>query len=88
MTDRQALVDVVSERMLKIIGEPAGTTLGENEDLRGFASFDSLSFLEALTWLEGEFGAEVPDEELRSEDFSSVGKIVDFVLSNGTGAGR
>ncbi|WP_224756585.1 phosphopantetheine-binding protein [Streptomyces sp. col6] len=74
--------------MLKIIGKPTGTPLGESEDLRGFASFDSLSFLEVLTWLEGEFGAEVPDDELRSEDFSSVGKIVDFVLGNGTEAGR
>ncbi|MYY03338.1 hypothetical protein GT035_14260 [Streptomyces sp. SID4913] len=79
---------MVSERMLKIIGEPADTPLGESEDLRGFAAFDSLSFLEVLTWLEGEFGAEVPDDELRSEDFSSVGKIVDFVLGHGTEAGH
>lgn len=88
MTDRQALIEAVSERMGKILGRPADTPLGESEDLRGFPAFDSLSFLEVLTWMESEFGAEVPDDELLASDFSSVGKIVGFVLERGTAAGR
>ncbi|MDT0341080.1 phosphopantetheine-binding protein [Streptomyces litchfieldiae] len=45
--------------------------------------FDSLALLELLTWLEEEFEVEFEDDQISFENFDSVEKMVDFVLTHG-----
>jgi acyl carrier protein len=53
--------------------------LSEDRDLRHFPTFDSLGVLELLVWLEGRFLLSIPDEELLVENFTTIGKIADYV---------
>ena len=83
MTDRQHIVSAVAQRLRQVLPEVGDGPLGESDDLRSFATFDSLSFMEVLAWLEAEFDAVIPDEELLPENFDSVGKIADYVITYG-----
>lgn len=82
MSDRQQIVDVVLSRIHEVLPRVDVQPSDEGRDLRDFAEFDSLSFLELLVWLEGKFSVSIPDEELVVENFSSVTKMVDYILAN------
>ncbi|MFE7076420.1 phosphopantetheine-binding protein [Streptomyces sp. NPDC057620] len=82
MNDRQEIVDSVALRLGKMIPQLREEPDLESKDLRDYAEFDSLGILEVLVWLEDEFAVSIPDEELRVENFKSVGMIVDYVIAH------
>lgn len=82
MNDRQEIVDSVALRLSKMIPQLREEPDLESKDLRDYAEFDSLGILEVLVWLEDEFAVSIPDEELRVENFKSVGMIVDYVIAH------
>jgi D-alanine--poly(phosphoribitol) ligase subunit 2 len=47
---------------------------------RGYV--DSVGFVELLEFLSGEFGVEIPDEDLLSDDFSSIAGLTRIVSRN------
>ncbi len=81
MANRQQIVDAVVARLHEVVPETREQSPPEDKDLREFAGFDSLGILELLVWLENEFSVTIPDEELAVENFSSVGKMVDYVIA-------
>lgn len=82
MNDRQQIADSVSKHIATTIPELRNQEVPEDKDLREFAGFDSLGILESLVWLESEFGITIPDEELTVDKFSSVKKMVDYVIDH------
>ena len=82
MTDRQKIVDSITERLYEVIPEARDQELTEGRSLRDFAGFDSLGILETLVWLESTFSVTIPDEELVVDRFDSVGKMVDYVITH------
>jgi acyl carrier protein len=50
-----------------------------SQDLFEEAYVDSIGLTELLVFIEGEFGVEVPDEVLLSEEFSSIAGIAQIV---------
>lgn len=75
---RVQIVQAVTRQVRRVI--PEATEIDESTDFRQFATFDSLSFLEIVAWLEREFQVEVLDGELATERFTSVGEITDYVV--------
>jgi D-alanine--poly(phosphoribitol) ligase subunit 2 len=53
-------------------------------DLFESGILDSLAFVELLLHLEREFGVTVPVDDLEVENFSSIARIAEFVLSRTT----
>jgi acyl carrier protein len=82
MTDRQTVKNVVAKRLEARLPRLTEEPDFEEKDLRDYAEFDSLSILEFLVWVEGEFSVRIPDEQLIVENFSSVTKIVDYVMAH------
>ncbi|WP_304450683.1 acyl carrier protein [Nocardiopsis sp. YSL2] len=82
MNDRKQIAELVSKHIATTIPELSDQEVPEDKDLREFAGFDSLGILESLVWLESEFGITIPDEELTVEKFSSVTKMVDYVIDH------
>jgi acyl carrier protein len=80
MADRQSIVESLRQRLFEVVPDLREQTLDEDKDLREFAGFDSLGVLEILVWLESEFSLLIPDEELNIDNFSSVGKMADYVI--------
>ncbi|XTZ13735.1 phosphopantetheine-binding protein [Micromonospora echinospora] len=80
-TDRQQIAGVILDRLGKFMPEIAQDPPSEDKDLRDYASFDSLGLLEVLVWLESEFAVTIPDEDLVVDHFSTVGRMVDYVVS-------
>lgn len=75
---RAQIVQAVTRQVQQVIPEAAD--IDEGSDFRQFAGYDSLSFLEIVAWLEGELHVEVPDGELATERFTTIGEIADFVV--------
>ena len=50
-------------------------------DLFETGVLDSLAFVELLLHLESEFGVTVPVDELEIDNFRSIARVADFVLS-------
>lgn len=75
---RAQIVQAVTRQVQQVIPEAAH--IDESADFRQFAGFDSLSFLEIVIWLEGELHVEVPDGELATERFTTIGEIADYVV--------
>jgi D-alanine--poly(phosphoribitol) ligase subunit 2 len=82
MPERSAVVEAVVTRIADIIPEAEIQRPGVDQDLRDFAGFDSLGILELLVWLESEFSITIPDEELVVDNFTSVGKMADYVIAH------
>jgi len=40
---------------------------------------DSAAILELIMWCEGEFGIEIPQEELSLDNFGSIRRMTDFI---------
>lgn len=81
MTDRQLIVKTITERLATVIAEAEISDLAEGRLLNDFASFDSLGILETLVWVEDTFDVSIPDEELNVDNFNSIGKMADYVMS-------
>ncbi|MEU3463285.1 phosphopantetheine-binding protein [Streptomyces sp. NPDC006733] len=82
MISRETVVAALVSRLAETLPEARGAALQETDDLRQFAGFDSLGILETLVWLESEFDITIPDEDLDVENFQSVGRMADFVLTH------
>jgi acyl carrier protein len=82
MADRHQIVESVAVRLREVLPEIGGVKVEEDEDLRDYPGFDSVSILEALVWLETEFKVSVPDEELRVDNFCTIGKMADYVIKH------
>jgi acyl carrier protein len=82
MSERAKVVDAVVARITDIIPETKAQSVDVDQDLREFAGFDSLGILELLVWLESEFSIAIPDEELVVENFTSIGKMADYVVAH------
>ena len=82
MADRQHIVESVQQRLREVVSDLREENLEEDKDLREYAGFDSLGVLEILVWLESEYSLVIPDEELNIDNFSSVGKMADYVLDH------
>lgn len=82
MADRQHIVESVQQRLREVVPDLREENLEEDKDLREYAGFDSLGVLEILVWLESEYSLVIPDEELNIDNFSSVGKMADYVLDH------
>lgn len=82
MPEREQIVKTVATRLSEIIPAVRVESTDVDQDLREFPEFDSLSILEVLVWLESEFSVTIPDEELVVDNFSSVGKMVDYVIAH------
>jgi acyl carrier protein len=81
MTERQSVVETITDHVRKVINEAKDQEIDENRDLREFAQYDSLAVLELLVWVESTFGITIPGEDLVVDGFDSVGKIADYVTS-------
>ncbi|MER7274849.1 acyl carrier protein [Dactylosporangium sp. CA-052675] len=81
MSDRQKIVDTITEHLRTVLTDVGDGPIAEDRDLRDFAGFDSLGILETLVWLESTFSVTIPDEELVVDDFAAVGKMADYVQS-------
>ncbi|MFC4035377.1 phosphopantetheine-binding protein [Streptomyces polygonati] len=88
MNERGQLLESVTSQVRVIVPNESEHAIHEDGDLRDLASFDSLAFMELLVWLETVQGIAIPDEELLLENFSSIGKIVDYVLESSVRPGR
>lgn len=82
MVDRHQIVDSVTARLREALPEIGGLEVDEDKDLRDYPGFDSVTILEALVWLETEFGVIIPDEELSLDRFCTVGKIADYAVKH------
>lgn len=82
MADRHQIVESVAVRLRDVLPEIDGAQVEEDKDLREYPGFDSLSILEALVWLETEFGVIVPDEELSIDNFCTIGKMADYAVKH------
>lgn len=82
MSERTMVVDAVVARIADIIPEAKVQLPSVDQDLREFAGFDSLGILELLVWLESEFSIAIPDEELIVDNFTSIGKMADYVVAH------
>jgi len=58
---------------------PADPHFDRNADLFEDGYVDSIGVIELLAFLEGEFGVEVPEDDLLSDDFSSISGIAEIV---------
>lgn len=82
MPERSEVAKAVVARIAEIVPEASAQPPGLDQDLRQFAGFDSLGILELLVWLESEFAIAIPDEELVVDNFTSIGKMADYVLAH------
>jgi acyl carrier protein len=82
VADRHQIVDSVTVRLREVLPQIGGLEVEEDKDLRDYPGFDSLMILEALVWLETEFGVIIPDEELSLDRFCTVGKIADYAIEH------
>ncbi|GLZ05679.1 hypothetical protein Acsp03_31450 [Actinomadura sp. NBRC 104412] len=82
MADRHQIVDSVTGHLRAALPELGDLEVDEDKDLRDYPGFDSLMILEALVWLETEFGVVIPDEELSLDRFCTVGKIADYAVEH------
>jgi acyl carrier protein len=64
------------ERFAIDAGDPHFT---RSQDIFEGAYVDSIGLTELLVFIEGEFGVEVPDEALLSEEFSNIAGIAQIV---------
>ena len=55
--------------------------LDENEPLLEKGIIDSMGALELLEFLQSEFGISVSDEEITADNFGSLGRITQFVMT-------
>ena len=53
--------------------------LGEETSLLDSGVIDSTGVLEVIAFIEGEFGVEVADEEMRPDNLDSIGRIARFI---------
>jgi acyl carrier protein len=60
---------------------------GDEASLLDSGIIDSLGILDLVTFLEGDFGIRVSDEDLNPDNFDSIGALVRFVSQKG-GSGR
>ncbi|MFC7387125.1 acyl carrier protein [Sphaerisporangium rhizosphaerae] len=82
MPEREQIIKTVTAHLSGILPGMSVENPDIDKDLRDFAEYDSLSILEVLVWLESEFSLSIPDEELIVDNFSSVGKMVDYVIAH------
>lgn len=70
------------ERIGRVFSEKLNIeTPGIDVDLFETGVLDSLAFVELLVHLEGEFGVTVPVEDLEIDNFRSIARVADFVVS-------
>ncbi|OCR21746.1 acyl carrier protein [Pseudomonas syringae] len=72
----------VTARLKKIVAENLNVLEGDVTDKKTFTTdlgADSLDTVELVMAIEEEFGVEIPDTE--AESLTTVGKVVDFILS-------
>jgi acyl carrier protein len=55
--------------------------LRDTDSLLGRGIVDSLGVMELITFLQAEFGVDVPDEMITEENFGTVRAIADFVMA-------
>jgi acyl carrier protein len=53
--------------------------LGDETSLLDSGVIDSTGVLEVISFIEGEFGLEVADEEMRPDNLDSIARIVHFI---------
>jgi acyl carrier protein len=58
-------------------------SLSHDEDLLAAELIDSLGIVTLVTFLEGQFGIAIADEDLTPEHFRTVDSIVSFVANKG-----
>ncbi|MFI6762839.1 phosphopantetheine-binding protein [Micromonospora sp. NPDC050417] len=78
--DRTTIAMKIRRQLGVLLPEVAVEHLADEANLRDLASFDSLTVLQLMVWLEGEFDIEIADDELTVERFDAIAKITDFVL--------
>ncbi len=73
--------DITAQRIRKFLAQqfPMTKNVGHADPLLKNGLIDSLGILEVVTFLEGEFGIAVSDEELLPENFASVQSLSNFV---------
>jgi len=54
-------------------------SIDPDEDLLARGTLDSLTLMEMVAFIERQYGIEVSDEELVSDNFRSLGRIREFV---------
>ncbi|WP_349879220.1 phosphopantetheine-binding protein [Micromonospora sp. HUAS YX12] len=86
MAEHEEVVNAVVARLRELLPDTPVDELTEDRDLRDFAAFDSLGVLELLVWLEGRFSVSIPDEELIVDNFTTVGKMADYVVARSSTA--
>jgi acyl carrier protein len=61
---------------------PTDPGFGEEVDLYEGGYIDSVGVVELLEFLSNEFGVEIPDDDLLSDEFASIGGIARIVSRN------
>ena len=70
------------ERIGKVFSDKLNVEIpGSDVDLFETGLLDSLAFVELLLHLECEFGVTVPIDDLEIDNFRSIGRVAEFVLS-------
>jgi len=70
------------ERICRVFTDKLNIEIpGSDIDLFETGVLDSLAFVELLLHLESEFGVTVPVDDLEIDNFRSIARVADFVLS-------
>lgn len=75
MNIMQQIREYIAENVL--LGD--GDVLEENVSFQESGMLDSTGFLGLITFVEGEFGIEISDDELDPENLETLSKISNFV---------
>jgi len=75
-TRRGTLVRFVEGELLN---RPEGSELTEEQDLLTSGIVDSLGVMSLILFIEGEFGVDVPPEDVTIENFQSIAAIDDYL---------
>jgi acyl carrier protein len=62
-------------------GRPASEPIGPDEHLIDQAGLDSVSYLATLVWVEDHYQVAIPDEELASEQLTTIAGISGYVVA-------
>jgi acyl carrier protein len=75
----------VAGQLNSLAAREGAEQIGPHEHLLEAAGLDSVTFLAALVWIEDHYRIVIPDEELGSDQFTTIAGLSDYVYARLTG---
>lgn len=70
---------ILAEYITRELAKGRATTIKPDEDLLGAGIIDSLGILQLVSFVEEQFGIQIPDEDVVLENFQSVAALAGYL---------